>query len=64
VHTARLRDAETISGLLDDALSLFDGERLERFVLESRDLTAIVMVAYPALKTDVAAAAAIFDTTA
>ncbi len=55
VDAGNVRDAEALAGFGQDALALAQRERLERFVLEVLDLTAIVEVAYPALECGVTA---------
>jgi hypothetical protein len=50
VYACGVFDAETLDGFSDDALALFDGERLEGFVFEVANGKAFVVVADPTFK--------------
>ena len=56
VHAQRVRHAEALARLGDDALALAHGERLEGLVFEPPHALALVVIAHPALEGGVAAA--------
>ena len=56
VRTAHVLEPESLTRLLQNALALAQRQRSERLVLEPQHPPALVVVAYPAFKRDVAAA--------
>src|SRR5271163_3214193 len=56
-----LRHGEAPQRFVDDAIALLDRELLKRFVINPRDLSALVMIADPSFETDVAARAEVLQ---
>jgi hypothetical protein len=56
MYARGMLDSEARDRVRDDALAFFDGERLERLVLEMSDAETFVVVAYPTLERGVPAA--------
>src|SRR5690606_39720252 len=55
MHARRFHDAETADRFVHDALAFLARERLEGFVLQTRDFEALVVIADPAFERRVAA---------
>ncbi len=55
VYAMRVKDREPCSGLGNDFLALADGQWLVRFILQSLDTMAFILVSVPAFETGVGA---------